>query len=71
MAENTKKELQSVKYQLKSKDRIHDDLCKSLTEMINYTDPKEWEDAIVKIYKKFIKEEKYADMDGKKKDKTS
>lgn len=56
---------------LKLKERVHSELCFEIFNIINTIDPKEWNEHFIKIYKAYIKEEKFRSKQTRKKDDTS
>jgi len=68
---NYKKENVEMKTQLKSKERVHNDLCSEIFYIVNNTDSKEWNSSLVRIYKNYINEDKAKTKIQKKEDSTS
>jgi len=68
---NYKKENVEMKTQLKSKERVHNDLCSEIFYIVNNTDSKEWNSSLVRIYKNYINEDKAKTKVQKKEDSTS
>ena len=60
-----------MKTQLKSKERVHNDLCSEIFYIVNNTDSKEWNSSLVRIYKNYINEDKAKTKIQKKEDSTS
>ncbi len=60
-----------MKTQLKSKERVHNDLCSEIFYIVNNTDSKEWNSSLVRIYKNYINEDKAKTKVQKKEDSTS
>ena len=56
---------------LKLKERVFDQLCSQLFMIVNTVDDKDWNENIIKIYKTFIKEDKFKARQVKKKDQSA
>ena len=56
---------------LKLKERVFDQLCSQLFMIVNTVDAKDWNENIIKIYKTFIKEDKFKARQVKKKDQSA
>jgi hypothetical protein len=56
---------------LKNKERIHDELCYDIFNIVNTIDQKEWASPFLKVYQSYIREDKFKSRQNKKKDATS
>ena len=60
-----------MKTALKYKERVHDELCYELLMIKTSVDQSKWNEELIKLYKTYVKEDKFKSRAGKKKDATS
>lgn len=44
---------------LKHRQRVHDDLCSELYNIVNATDAKDWNTNIVRLYQTYVQDDKH------------